>query len=117
MKTYIVGRSKKSDIYIKNADLTVSGLHLEIIEDTDGKYYVIDRNSSNGTYYQQTKQRIQQSYVDFDEALFLGNYKTTLRQLLNMRNQTASSTDTTYKTHLNDKVERNPETGEIISRR
>lgn len=108
MQTYIVGRNKKSDIHIINADKTVSGFHLELIKDTDGKYYVIDRKSTNGTF--QGKQKIQQSYVDFDEDLFLGNYKTTIRKLLKMR------TKTTYKTHLSDKVERNPETGEIISR-
>ncbi len=107
MKTYVVGRNKKSDIHITNADNTVSGFHLELIEDTDGKYYVIDRKSTNGTFHQQAKQKIQQSYVHFDEPLFLGSYKTTIRKLLNMRTQTP----------LNDKVERNPETGEIISRR
>lgn len=105
MKTYIVGRSKKSDIHITNADNTVSGFHLELIKDTEGKYYVIDRKSTNGTFHQQAKQKIQQSYVHFDEPLFLGSYKTTIRQLLNMR------------TNLNKKVERNPETGEIISRK
>ncbi len=103
MKTYIVGRSKKSDIHITNADDTVSSLHLELIKDTEGKYYVIDRKSTNGTF--QGKQKIQQSYVDFDQDLFLGNYKTTIRQLLNM------------PTHLSDKIERNPETGEIIARK
>ncbi len=100
MKTYIVGRSKKSDIHITNADNTVSGFHLELIKDTDGKYYVIDRKSTNGTFRQQDKQKIQQSYVHFDEPLLLGSYKTTIRKLLNMRT-----------------VERNPETGEIISRK
>lgn len=104
MKTYIVGRSKLSDIYIKNADSTVSGFHLELIEDTDGRYYVIDRKSTNGTFRQQGKKKIQQSYVDFDEPLFLGNYKTTIRQLLNMRTQTPSSVQYTYKIPLNDKV-------------
>jgi pSer/pThr/pTyr-binding forkhead associated (FHA) protein len=105
MKTYIVGRSNKSDIHITNADNTVSSFHLELIEDTDGKYYVIDRKSTNGTF--QGKQKIQQRYVEFDEPLFLGSYKTTIRKLLNMRTQTPQ----------NDKVERNPETGEIISRK
>lgn len=97
MKTYIVGRSKLSDIYIKNADSTVSGFHLELIEDTDGRYYVIDRKSTNGTFRQQCKQKIQQSYVDFDQALFLGNYKTTVRQLLKMRAKAPSSAKYTCK--------------------
>jgi pSer/pThr/pTyr-binding forkhead associated (FHA) protein len=104
MKTYIVGRSKLSDIYIKNADHTVSGLHLELIEDTEGKYYVIDRKSTNGTFRQQGKQKIQQSYVDIDEELYLGEYKTTIRELLNMRIKTPSSVQHTYKISSNDKI-------------
>ncbi len=112
MKTYFVGRSKKADIILSNADSSVSSLHLELVELVGGKYYVVDRKSSNGTFQQQNRQwmAIQQTYVSIDEPLLLGKYQTSVRELLALR--ATVQAETSY----NGLVQRNPETGEIIPR-
>jgi predicted component of type VI protein secretion system len=87
MKTYIVGRSRKSDIIIDHINRTVSRKHLKITVEDDGKYYILDCESTNGTYRQEGTRwaQIKQSYVDIDEPLLLGRYKTTIRELLELR--------------------------------
>ncbi|MDM8560624.1 FHA domain-containing protein [Candidatus Parabeggiatoa sp. HSG14] len=85
MKKYLVGRSNsKVDITITDPERTVSGIHLELIEDTGDNYYVVDCNSKNGTYHQQNGQwkRIIKDYVKVDEPLLLGKYQTSVHQLL-----------------------------------
>jgi predicted component of type VI protein secretion system len=89
MKTYLVGRSRKADIIIDGTNRTVSGKHLKLTEEDDGKYYILDCESTNGTYHQQGERwmQIKQSYVDIDEPLLLGRYKTNVRQLLAILSQ------------------------------
>jgi pSer/pThr/pTyr-binding forkhead associated (FHA) protein len=90
IKTYLVGCNKDADIVIKNADRSVCGFHLELTEDTNGKYYVIDRKSTNGTYRKHGGrwQPIRQTYVSLDDRLLLGKYLVTVRQLLAMLSET-----------------------------
>jgi predicted component of type VI protein secretion system len=117
MKTYRVGRSQRNDIMVPETEKTVSGAHLELIQDEEGRYYVVDRKSTNGTYRKQEERwmRIKQAYVSLDEPLLLGRYQTTVRQLLTMR--TELPTVKNQPESHNGPVERNPETGEIISRK
>lgn len=114
MKTYLVGRSNQADIALTNADHSVSNFHLELTKDSDGKYYIIDRNSTNGTFHQRNGRKcsIRQTYVDFDEPLILGKYQTTVRQLLSQLQTTKQP-----ETFNGGPKERNPENGEIIFRR
>jgi pSer/pThr/pTyr-binding forkhead associated (FHA) protein len=87
MKKYLVGRSAtKVDITIPDPERTVSGIHLELVEDAGDNYYAIDCNSKNGTYRQKGDQwmRILKEYVKLDEPLLLGKYQTSVRQLLAM---------------------------------
>ena len=49
MKVVTIGRSSKNDVFIKNDD-KVSRVHLQIIQDDNGNFRVIDFNSKNGTY-------------------------------------------------------------------
>ncbi|RKZ38416.1 MAG: hypothetical protein DRQ49_14350 [Gammaproteobacteria bacterium] len=87
MKTYIIGRSQNADIVITNADQSVSAFHLELTEDSNGKYFVTDRKSANGTYrkYGGRWIAIQETYVSLNEQLLLGKYQVTIRELLAMR--------------------------------
>ena len=48
MKVITVGRSSDCDIAIHDAK--ASRIHLQILLSDDGKYYVVDMNSTNGTY-------------------------------------------------------------------
>lgn len=49
MKEIKVGRSSSNDIVISN-DQYVSGTHCQFIKDDNGNYWLIDLNSSNGTF-------------------------------------------------------------------
>jgi pSer/pThr/pTyr-binding forkhead associated (FHA) protein len=119
MKTYLIGRNHKANIVIKDADRSVSGIHLEITVDTDGKFYIIDCNSTNGTYRKRGGRwiAIQQTYVSQDEQILLGKYLTTVRELLSMRSKNLSLKIDKYQKDTHIGVERDPETGEIIPRR
>jgi len=99
MKTYIVGRSRKCDIAIDQTNRTISRKHLKITEEDNGKYYILDCESSNGTYRQEGTRwvEIKQSYIDIDESLLLGRYKTTLRELLDMRTENSSTEEEEVK--------------------
>jgi len=120
MITYLIGRSPKANIVIQDADRSVSGIHLELTEDADGKFYIIDCNSTNGTYRKRGGRwiTIQQTYVSQDEQILLGKHLTTVRELLSRRVDNVS-----FKKSGRDKkdtyigVERDPKTGEIIPRR
>ncbi|MBN1292636.1 MAG: FHA domain-containing protein [Candidatus Latescibacteria bacterium] len=47
--TYLIGRSSDADIVISN-DQYVSGFHADLICSKDGKVFLADHNSKNGTY-------------------------------------------------------------------
>ena len=120
MRTYLIGRSPKANIVIQDADRSVSSIHLELTEDADGKFYIIDCNSTNGTYRKHGGRwnAIQQTYVNQDEQILLGKYLTTVRELLSMRFKKLSlKSDEQYQKDTHIGVERDPETGEIIPRR
>jgi pSer/pThr/pTyr-binding forkhead associated (FHA) protein len=119
MKTYLIGRSHKANIVIKDADRSVSGIHLELTVDTDGRFYIIDCKSTNGTYRKRGGRwiAIQQTYVSQDEQILLGKYLTTVRELLSMRFQKLSLQREPSENDTHIGVERDPETGEIIPRR
>jgi predicted component of type VI protein secretion system len=118
MRTYIIGRNKDADIVITDGDRSVCGFHLELIEDTHCKYYVIDRKSTNGTYRKHGGRwlPIQQCYVNLDDWLLLGKYPITVRQLLAKYNEQPSIKDIRQKRSCLT-VKRDPETGEIIPQR
>ncbi|MEN8218956.1 MAG: FHA domain-containing protein [Pseudomonadota bacterium] len=104
MRNFLAGRAQKADIVISDADHSVSDIHLEITEDAKGYYYIIDCNSTNGTFrkrggrWEPVKET---SYVGLDDLLLLGKYQTSIRKLLAMRVNRSS-------------LQRDPETGEII---
>ncbi len=50
METYVVGRGKKADIPLSDADDSVSKLHVEITQDSKGNLYLTDCGSLNGTF-------------------------------------------------------------------
>lgn len=119
MRTFLVGRSKKADIVITDADHSVSGIHLELTEDAEGRYYIIDCNSTNGTFRKRGGRwdPIKQAYIGLDDRLLLGKYPSSIRKLLAMRVEKKTATPSPQKKGIYLGVERDPETGEIIPRR
>ena len=61
--TYLVGRSP--GCHVRLDDNSVSGLHAEVVRLTDGRLYVTDRGSTNGTHILrgEAKQPIDQEFL------------------------------------------------------
>lgn len=140
MKAYMIGRSPKVDIVVSHS--TVSRRHAELLFTENGRYYLNDCGSKNGTRVRQHGRwtRIKQTFVTRDQPLRLGEYETTARRLIasmsNVAIRARADTKSKSKSKVTDtevyeielkpsaksdlprgKVERNPETGEVIPRR
>lgn len=128
MKTYKIGRSaKKSDIVLANMSTQVSGVHLELTDVGNNRYYINDL-SRNGTFILAANNqwsRIKQTYVDINTQLRLADYQTTVYAIIKAIQSTAEPARNLQKeisqSSKNEgvyigKVERNPETGEVIRR-
>jgi hypothetical protein len=77
-----VGRADSADIQL--ADSSVSRLHAELVITANGRYYLTDCNSSGGISVQKNGQwsRIKQAYVAKNEVLLLGQYQTSVEELV-----------------------------------
>ncbi|MCK5720122.1 MAG: FHA domain-containing protein [Thiomargarita sp.] len=125
MKTYKIGRStKKSDIVLPNMTTQVSGVHIELVDMGNGRYYLTDL-STNGTFIlveNNQWKKIKQTYVYNGTHLMLANFKTTVYEIIQAMNQkleiseSLDNFDSKPKGIYSGKMERNPETGEIIRR-
>ncbi len=93
MKTYLVGRDPKTvQILIPETEGSVSKEHLELTENPQGHFYLVNRGR-NGTHCQRNGQwiKLDKGYVTADEPLRLGQYHTTVRQLLALRMNVANA--------------------------
>lgn len=82
MVTYSIGRDEANDIVIE--DLSVSRRHARIEELGSGQYIVIDLGSANGCYVEQSAdwEPFAEAEVMATEAIMLGEYQTTARDLI-----------------------------------
>lgn len=120
--TYSIGRASTADIQTPEEQRTVSSLHAEVTLATDGRYYLTDRNSTNGTqvFRQNHWQSLRQDFVGKDEKLRLGAYETTLGRLLGHRIDSFSVPEPTPPREElpppgpAPRPRRNPATGEVI---
>jgi ABC-type multidrug transport system ATPase subunit/ABC-type multidrug transport system permease subunit len=78
-KTVTIGRAPESDVQV---DLPIVSWNHAIITLEDGKYFIEDRNSRNGTSIGQIGNRIQRAVLDPSSDVFLGSYKIAAAQLL-----------------------------------
>jgi hypothetical protein len=87
MKRWTIGSRdrKKADLILDHE--TVSGLHADLICTDDGRFRVLDRESTNGIARLVNGQwvRVTQAYVSADERLRFGKAETSIRELLNGR--------------------------------
>lgn len=83
MQTFVIGRDPRRVSVILSSD-AVSAVHADLTVTADGRYYITDRHSYNGTYvdYGRGWERLTQGYVDADTPLLLADWQTTARQLL-----------------------------------
>lgn len=82
MRTYRVGRHQTNDIIVRHA--SVSRYHGEITCTDDGRYYLADLDSTNGTYVDHDGRwaQIDQAYVGLDDPVMLGEFITRLDELV-----------------------------------
>jgi pSer/pThr/pTyr-binding forkhead associated (FHA) protein len=113
MQTYIIGRGKKADITLIDADNSVSKCHAELVKDSENNLYLTDCGSLNGTFLWKDGNwvRIKQTYIDAHSIIRLGtHYQVRMQELLNFI-ETGMLLD-----NMQHSIMRNPETGEILKR-
>jgi len=139
MKCYVIGRSRHADIVL--ADQSVAPRHAELLVTADGRHHLtacgaeaeLLQHSTNGW------QSIRQSYLAPETEIRIGEYTTTLAALIALAEprttqqgrwtaEAEAETGTGGGTHnsgsrggkqdsrMSGRVERDPETGEIIRR-
>jgi len=87
MRILTIGR-KGTDIVLNDSEKQISRLHAEVTVTDDGRYYLVDCGSSNGTAVkrQGAWKPIKQAFVSEDEEVrFGGFYSLTLGTLLKMK--------------------------------
>lgn len=128
MKAYKIGRSiNRADIVLPNMSTQVSSVHLEFIKTDDGRFYINDL-SKNGTFIfteDEKWMKVKQSYVNGRTRLRLADCSVSVNDLLKLiEEKTPSKVKSKEKAIISSKnegvyrgkIERNPETGEIIRR-
>ncbi|MDM8555425.1 FHA domain-containing protein [Desulfococcaceae bacterium HSG7] len=119
MKTYTIGRD--TEAMIQCGDDTVGRIHAEITVTDDGRYYLADRGSLNGTFLLTDNKwrRFTKNYVDTDAVILFGEFKTTISRLLAIADSNAKSAPQKRIMHNPEiretkRIMRDPETGAII---
>jgi len=90
IQTFVVGRSNSrptADLLVPASEDTVGRRHAEITLGADGSIYLVDLNSSNGTFVSIEKKwkKVNQSAVAMQQPVRLGDYETTIEKLLQLR--------------------------------
>ena len=81
-RTYFIGRGKDNEIRL--TDPTVSRRHAELVVTEDGRYYLTDCASTQGTHVERDSRwtAVRQAFVAEDAPLRLGEHRTDVRELL-----------------------------------
>lgn len=82
MKRITIGRNRSNDVVL--GDLSVSRRHAELRADGRGRYFLIDLDSTNGTWVRDGGDwmRLRRGYVEPGERLQIGDVETTVDALL-----------------------------------
>ncbi len=130
MKSYLIGRKKDSDIVL--TDPSVSRQHAELVMSSGAQIVLVDCESKFGTFlYVKSKkewERITTMRVNMDDRVKLGRHETSVKELVAKLprgaaahgprgSDPAPASNSASSPDAGSPVERNPETGEIITRR
>jgi hypothetical protein len=116
VKSYRIGRSARLADVVVPVD-SLSGLHAELVVTDRGRYYLSDCASTNGTFRRRNGrwERLRQEWIEADEPLLLGEYRTSVRGLLGLAGGgRLSDRESRPREQEGGKLMRNPETGEIL---
>lgn len=83
-QSYTVGRSSKADIVLGDADHSVSGIHAELVVSTEGRYFLADAGSSNGTFVRQEEkwEPLRQGFIETEDEIRLGTQRMPAKDLI-----------------------------------
>lgn len=78
---YSVGRSAPADMLLQHA--SVSRVHAEVVPLSDGRVYVTDRDSTNGTFIRERGRwrRITQDFAGAGDEMRFGDMRVSVRSL------------------------------------
>ena len=133
-RSFVIGRSPYADVVL--ADTSVARRHAELVATSDGRFHLTDCASQTGTWRRTGDggtagdkwESVRQAFVTLDEPLRLGEHRCTIQSLLGDRLATSESGGSGKGRWRNDgmadtpepprgRVERDPETGEIVQKR
>ena len=133
-RSFVIGRSPYADVVL--ADTGVARRHAEIVATADGRFHLTDCASEAGTWRRAGTdghwEAVRQSFVSPDEPLRLGDHHCTINALigdqLNPKEGAGSSGGSGKGRWRHEgmgeaaepprgRVERDPETGEIVPKR
>ena len=117
--SYFIGRGKNNDIRL--TDPTVSRRHAELVVTEDGRYYLTDCASTQGTYVERDSRwtAVRQAFVAEADPLRLGEHRTEVRELLagvsssSGRGRGKEGRPMGRNKPPSGSVMRNPQTGEV----
>lgn len=103
MNTWLIGRSEGADIRLE--DETVSREHAELVQTGPQAFVLLDQGSSGGTWRLRDNvwEQVLRARVSMEDTVRLGECVSTVAELLALRRPQAPG-----------RVERNPQTGEIV---
>ena len=110
MADFVIGRDPGCDIVIRNP--TVSRRHAELSRTGEGAYLIVDQNSTSGTFVQGPNgwTKVTRANVRDADRIRLGAYEITIGEML----EKAGGLNAARADAGKVRVERDPETGEII---
>ncbi len=129
-RSFVIGRSPYADVVL--ADTSVARRHAEVVTTGDGRFHLTDCAAPTGTWRRANGgedgkwEQIRQAFVAVDEPLRLGDHACTIQSLLGDRLDTEEGAGKGRWRHEGmpeaadpprGRVERDPETGEIVSKR
>ena len=83
-KEFIIGRDPKADIWIDSS--SVSFHHIKIVKEND-MWFVLDNNSTNGTYLNSYVNKIDKVPLEENQVLYLASYKLNTNEIFNLFNK------------------------------
>ncbi|MCG5539351.1 FHA domain-containing protein [Halorhodospira sp. 9622] len=113
--TYTIGRSPDANIVLPERATSASRIHAELVVTNDHRLFLVDRNSSNGTWMRMPDgwEALTQSYIEPDDWVIFGDYGVCMSELLSQVAARPAPNPSAPELRPRGRPMRNPETGEI----